>query len=212
MRGDATISATSKERRRRPRRHRSARRLWARIRRPIVQRILHLDDSPHRIAFGVFLGFVVGWTPTMGLQIVIYLLLAYLLRANRASGLLPVFLTNPITAVPVYLLNWQIGRWILHPNGLSPATIAAQREAIRNFVGNFRLSRLLDADFWSSAGAAFHAFGMELVVGCLVVGVACGVAGYIAAYYGVIAYRKRRAQRMARLEAVIAQANRDMAA
>ncbi|MCB9852971.1 MAG: DUF2062 domain-containing protein [Phycisphaerales bacterium] len=178
----------------------------------MVQRILHLDDSPHRIAFGVFLGFLVGWTPTMGLQIVIYLVLAYALRANRASGLLPVFLTNPITAVPVYLLNWQIGRWILHPNGLSQETITEQQAAIREFVSDFQLSRLLDSSFWTSAGTAFRVFGLELIVGCLVVGFACGVGGYIVTYYGVVEYRKRRALKMDRIAQAIAEANREMAA
>lgn len=148
----------------------------------------------------------------MGLQIVLYLILAYALRANRASGLLPVFLTNPITAVPVYLLNWRIGRWILHPNGLSLAAAQEQRAAIQSFVNDFHLNRLLEADFWASAIAAFHHFGLELVVGCLVVGLACGVGGYIATYYGVIAYRKRRAHRMQRIAEAIAQANREMAA
>lgn len=186
--------------------------MWARIQRPVVRRILHLDDSPHRIALGVFLGFLVGWTPTMGLQIVIYLVLAYALRANRASGLLPVFLTNPITAVPLYFASWRIGRWILHPNGLSATQLAEQRSAISAFVDNFQLNRLIERDFWSSAMTAFQTFGLELVVGCLVFGLACGLAGYVATYYGVIIYRRRRAQRMERVAEAIAQANREMAA
>lgn len=169
------------------------RRLWNRIQRPVVRRILHLDDSPHRIALGVFLGFLVGWTPTMGLQILIYLVLAYALRANRASGLLPVFLTNPVTAVPVYYLNWRIGRWILHPGGLSEAELVNQRSAITAFVDNFQVSRLLDGDFWTSIRPAFQTFGLELIVGCLIFGLACGLAGYVATYYGVIHYRRRRA-------------------
>lgn len=148
----------------------------------------------------------------MGLQIVIYLILAYALRANRASGLLPVFLTNPITAVPVYLLNWRIGRWILHPGGLSAEALQGQREAIRSFVTDFSVGRLLHGDFWASIGTAFQTFGMELIVGCLVVGVACGLAGYIATYYGVMAYRRRRRRQLERIAQLIAQANREMAA
>jgi uncharacterized protein len=133
----------------------------------------------------------------MGLQIVIYLLLAYAFRANRASGLLPVFLTNPITAVPVYYLNWRIGRWILHPAGLSQAELAAQRSAITAFVDNFQLSQVFTGKFWESVGPAFRTFGLELMVGCLVFGLACGIGGYIATYYGVILYRRRRALKSA---------------
>lgn len=194
-----------------PKQRRPFRRLWLRVRRPIVNRILHLDDSPHRIALGVFLGFVVGWTPTMGAQIVLYLIIAYLLRANRASGVLPVLLTNPLTALPVYVFNWRIGRWIMHPGGLSEADRLAQREAMDQFLNNFHVSRLFDGDFWASVGPTFQIFGLELIVGCLIVGFACGLAGYVATYYGIIVYRRRRSHRAAMAEKAIENANKEMA-
>ena len=56
--------------------------LWTRLKNVVVSGILGLDDSPQRIALGVFLGFVVAMTPTLGLQIVIYVALAALLRVN----------------------------------------------------------------------------------------------------------------------------------
>jgi len=147
----------------------------------------------------------------MGAQIFLYLIVAYLLRANRASGVLPVLLTNPITAVPVYVFNWRIGRWLLHPTGLSAADRAAQRHAMDQFLNDFQVTRLLDGDFWSSLSPTFRIFGLELIVGCLVVGVACGLAGYFTTYYGVIMYRRRRAQRAAHAAQDVAAANREMA-
>lgn len=165
-----------------------------RLRRTITQRILRLNDTPHRIAFGVFLGFVVGWTPTMGAQIILYWILATLLRANKASGILPVLLTNPVTALPVYLFNWKIGQWILHGGGvLDAGTAQLQQERISRFMAEFSLTRLTDGGFWQAAGEAFRGLGMELIVGCLVVGLLCGTAGYLGTYYSVKAYRRRRA-------------------
>lgn len=168
-------------------------RLWRRIRRTITRRILHLDDTPHRIAFGVFLGFFVGWTPTLGAQILIYWFLAYLLRANRFSGVLPVLLTNPITAVPIYAFNWKIGQWLLKGGGIfGELSDQAPRAKLNQFVEGFSITRIFETSFWRDFGPAIKGLGVELVVGCLVVGLICGVAGYIAAFYGVIAYRKRR--------------------
>ena len=40
----------------------------------IVYRILHADDTPHRLALGIALGVFVAWTPTVGLQMVLVLL------------------------------------------------------------------------------------------------------------------------------------------
>ncbi len=185
--------------------------LWQRLRRPIVEKILHLDDTPHRIALGVFLGFVVGWTPLMGAQIVLYLAAAYLFRANRASGIPPVLLTNPITAVPIYVLNWRIGQWLLNPGGISEAAREKKAAALTAFVEKFNMSELFTASFWDRFGDAFGTFGQELFFGCLVVGTVCGLVGYIATYYGVVAYRRRRASKQAQQEELSANAG-DLAA
>ncbi len=168
-------------------------RFWRWVRTPIRKNILHLDDTPHRIAWGVFLGFVVGWSPTMGAQIVIYWLLAMLLRANRVSGVLPVLLTNPITAMPVYVFNWKIGRVLLHfGDELGAASTAAREAELLAFLNEYGLWRVFDGAFWSEFWPIFRGIGLELVVGCLVVGGICGAIGYVATYYGVIAYRRRR--------------------
>ncbi len=169
-------------------------RLWHRLRRPVVERILHLNDTPHRIAFGVFLGFVIGWTPTMGAQIILYLLAATLLRANRASGILPVMLTNPITALPIYVFNWKVGRWFLNSAaGVDGAIMEeAQRAHINELMEEFSLSNLFSAEFWQHIGPSLKSLGTELIFGCFIVGMACGVVGYAFTYYGVVAYRKRR--------------------
>lgn|GEM_PF-576055 len=190
----------------------SEERLWQRLRRPIIEKILHLDDTPHRIALGVFLGFVVGWTPLMGAQIVLYLAAAYLFRANRASGLPPVLLTNPITAVPIYMLNWRIGQWLLNPGGISEAAREKKAAALTAFVEKFSISEVFTASFWDRFADAFGTFGQELFFGCLVVGGVCGLLGYIATYYGVVAYRRRRATKQARKEESLAESAGDLAA
>ena len=57
--------------------------LWRRLQQIVIHNILHLDDTPHRIAWGVFIGAMVAFTPTLGFQIVIYLAVAALLRSNQ---------------------------------------------------------------------------------------------------------------------------------
>ncbi len=178
---------------------------WRRIRRLVIEKILHLDDTPHRIAFGVFLGFVVGWTPTLGAQILIYWVMAYILRANRASGLLPVFLTNPITAVPIYLFNWKVGQWLLHGASGGDASAAEEQARLEEMVEQFSLSRMFEAEFWSSLWPTLAGLGIELLVGCLAVGFACGTLGYVVTFYGVISYRRRR---QAKLHGQSARADR----
>jgi hypothetical protein len=49
----------------------------------ITHRILHVDDSPHRIAMGVALGLLAAWTPAMGLHILVALSLTSMIGANK---------------------------------------------------------------------------------------------------------------------------------
>ena len=57
-------------------------RWWSRLRNVVVNRILGLNDTPHRIAWGVLLGFVVAFTPTVGLQMMIFVAVVQRLIGN----------------------------------------------------------------------------------------------------------------------------------
>ena len=166
--------------------------LWARTKHLVVHNILHLDDTPHRIALGVFLGFVVGATPTIGLQMIIYVAIAAIVGANKVSGILPVWLSNPLTAVPLYYSNWRIGRFLLSGSADEDGG-RALIESVVNLPGaELPLwERVTSSEFWSAAMDAFVAMGAELWLGSLVVGLLFGIFGYWAAYRGVIAFRGR---------------------
>ena len=75
---------------------------WQRVRHFVLHDILHADDPPHRLALGVAIGMFVTFTPTVGLQMVLVGVLAWLLRANKLVGLPVVWLSNPATVVPIY--------------------------------------------------------------------------------------------------------------
>lgn len=152
---------------------------WHRIKGWVAHNILGVNDTPHRLAFGVFLGFVVAWTPTLGLQMLLYVAAATLLRANKVVGVGIVWLTNPVTAVPVYYTNWQVGHLFL--NGAGGAE--GGREQIALLVSqNQGLSSMLTAGFWSDVGATLAAVGAELWLGSLLVGVCLGAVGYALVY------------------------------
>ncbi len=169
--------------------------LWGRLKRLIVHHVLQLDGSPHSIALGVFIGFVIGMTPTIGLQMISYVAIAAMTGANRLSGFLPIWTSNPITAVPLYYFNWRVGVFVmtgqLDAGGTSRDELAA---LIANAPGQDMplLERITSADFWNLLFDLFVALGVELWVGCIVVGVVFGVLGYWATYRGVKAYRRRQ--------------------
>lgn len=76
-----------------------------------VNQVLHLEDSPHRLALGFAVGIFVAWTPTIGLQMLLAALLTWLCRANKLIAIAVVWISNPYTALPIYWFNYLVGYW-----------------------------------------------------------------------------------------------------
>jgi len=61
------------------------------------------------MAIGVFVGF----TPPLGLQMITAAVLATLTHSNRAAAVAAVWITNPFTALPIYVLTYRVGRYLI---------------------------------------------------------------------------------------------------
>ena len=79
--------------------------------------LMMLNDTPHSIAMGVAVGLFVALTPTMGVQMLIVALVSLFIRCNRTAGCALVWITNPLTIVPIFFANYVFGTWLL---GMSP--------------------------------------------------------------------------------------------
>jgi uncharacterized protein len=88
-----------------------------------VLRFLRLRGTPDEVAKGLALGVFVGLTPTMGVQMIIAIFLAFLLRENKLAAALGVWISNPLTAPFIYALEYETGRLLL---GMSRAKFPAE--------------------------------------------------------------------------------------
>jgi uncharacterized protein (DUF2062 family) len=70
--------------------------------------------KPHRqtVAKGFAVGVFFGLLPIFGLQILASVLVAYFWRVNLSAAILATFISNPITAGPLILLQLEIGKWV----------------------------------------------------------------------------------------------------
>ncbi len=174
----------------------NAKEVWRRLQQIVFHNILHLDDTPHRIAWGVFIGSMIVFTPTLGLQIVFYLLVATLFGANKLSGIPILFLSNPFTAVPLYYSTWSVGAWVLHPE---EGGRVVTREHIKTWLGETGralretgIERLLEGDFWMDVARLLISTGDELWVGALILGLVTGIPLYFTTRWGINAFRHLR--------------------
>jgi hypothetical protein len=164
----------------------STRLMFRRVRRFVVYKILHVDDTPHRIALGAAVGVFVAWTPFYGLHMVLVVAISALLRANKVVGLPLTWLSNPVTA-PVNLLCYWIGCRMLGVRGNEAKIVSALKDAFAPGRGFF--TRLVD--FSHGLEDVF----LPWLAGSLVFSLVAGALTYLLTYKAVGAFRRHRRAR-----------------
>ena len=72
--------------------------------------VLGFHGSPRQVARGMAIGVFVAFTPLLGLQMIVSAILATLTYSNRAAAIAAGWITNPFTALPIYLMTYRLGR------------------------------------------------------------------------------------------------------
>jgi uncharacterized protein (DUF2062 family) len=144
---------------------------------------LNRRSVPAAVAIGLFCGLIPG-----PLQMLGALLIAVPLRKNIPVALLVTLYTNPLTIVPLYVLAYGYGQFLLGmPLGTMPQETFAWD--------------------WSAIGASLRGFGAwamglgkPLAIGLVALGVTLAAAGYVVTRLGwrayvVLAWRSRARRR-----------------
>lgn len=122
---------------------------------------LHRRSAAGGVAVGLFCGLMPG-----PLQMISAALLAVLFRANLPVALLTTLYTNPFTIVPLYLLAYRIGSWVLGAHGGAAAVAPPFPELHwHDFIG-----KMWD---WTVA------LGEPILIGLPVLAVSLAIAGYV---------------------------------
>lgn len=77
--------------------------------RPVLRWVIRLRSSPHAIAGGLAIGTFIAFTPTVGVQLILAVIVATFFNLNRPAAMIPVWITNPITVAPIYTFNYWLG-------------------------------------------------------------------------------------------------------
>ncbi|MEP6670902.1 MAG: DUF2062 domain-containing protein [Chthoniobacter sp.] len=112
------------------------------------------------VAGGLALGLFVGFSPTMGIQLILSGVAAVFLRVNIPMALAGSFVTNPFSAAIIYPLEYQLGIWLVGTP--QPRDLEGYASALRNFA---RYARPLWAGslVFSSLAAALAYGGITLL-------------------------------------------------
>ncbi len=159
-----------------------------------VRSLLRARGSPEAIAFGFSIGLFIGFMPLYGVQILLAGVLATALGGSRIPAIAGVWVTNPLTAIPVYGFCYRVGLYLL---GRRPAGGWKKIEQILQNSGEGswlgvmfdKLGQLVELS-WQMVG--------PLVAGCATLGVLFALMSYPFVVRLVKGHRLVRAQRRAR--------------
>jgi uncharacterized protein (DUF2062 family) len=76
-------------------------------------RLRRRRSTPDRWARGLAAGVFTGMFPIFGFQIVLAVLLSTCIRGDKLVAALGTWVSNPLTYVPIYTFNYQVGSWLL---------------------------------------------------------------------------------------------------
>ncbi len=169
--------------------------IFQRINKLIVNKILHIDDTPHRLALGIALGLLVGWTPTIGLQMIIAALLATIIRANIQASVIMVWVSNPLTMAIIYYPNYLVGRLIMrlfsNQNDLGAYSYQQLKDMLAQYHANGSFwSCFYNSTFWKNLLQLLIDLGAELWIGSLLIGLIVAIISYFASYRSIVWYRE----------------------
>lgn len=148
-----------------------------------IRTIIHLDDTPHSLALGTAIGVFIGVTPTGGIQMALVMITAFLTRRffhfNRIAGLLGVYISNPVTGIPLCWYSYRIGTCFFE-----------HHMTWVEFKRLFTEAELMN--WWGTLKTIFFAVGPPLIVGSIVLAAVFAVISYVLIY--VLATRLQRAR------------------
>lgn len=153
---------------------RRLRQRWTRRMRYFYYRFVRMEGSVESIARGFAAGVLSGMFPLFGIQTLIGVSIAVLVRGNKITAAMGTWLSNPITDIPIFFFNFKVGQWIWNAHHL-----ALDLSQLRSFND-------------------FLIVGADLILvwftGCLVVGCIASIASYFLSIR-LIRRMRRRARR-----------------
>lgn len=130
-------------------------------------RLVRLQGRPEELARGLACGVFAGLFPFAGSQTLLALLLAFIFRGNKILATVGPWISNPFTSVPIYLFNFQVGKWLLHDTTKTEVSFESWQEVMK--LG----SEIV----------------LPLLVGCVAVGLICAILSY---FWGLWLIRRVR--------------------
>jgi len=137
-----------------------------------LREILHIKDTPHRIAIAFAFGIFMGISPFLGFHTIGAFFIAWFFGLNRFVAVVGTCTTNPWTIVPIYSFSLWVGARLI---------------GIKKIIPDIDWGNVT---FMNMMGELAHLI-IPFIVGSFLVGAVSGLLGYFIIYNVVLRYRNR---------------------
>ena len=144
--------------------------------------IVRMKGKPEYLARGLAAGVFAGFFPFFGLQTILGIAIAILIRGKKLLAVAGTWVSNPLTYIPMFLFNYKVGRWLLgteHPSISKDSLLA-----------------------WESIVDLGAEVAITLLVGCFVMGIMGAIASYFIGIWLIRRWRRRQVQRYWQVKAI----------
>jgi uncharacterized protein (DUF2062 family) len=152
-----------------------------------IHRLIHLNETPYRIAMGCACGIFCSALPIFG-QAFIGMVAARILSASVIASLPWTWISNPLTTLPMWYGGYRLGILIL-PGKQKPLSHTEIQALMQNFdqMDWTQGVSLLSTEFWEAL--------QPLWLGTVVMGLAMAVPSFVLVYYVAKRLLHRRIRR-----------------
>jgi len=160
-------------------------------------KVLHIEDSPHRIALGLAIGLFIAWTPLLGVHLLLVIALSILLRANKFAAFVSVWVSNIFTIPFVYYPNYLVGRAVYNIFTPDSAMSSQQVSAFFNklFAPGNMLIGFYTKEYWRQFWILIKTIGPELWIGGFILGGLIAGVSYVICYNIIKSHRTKNPHR-----------------
>ena len=137
------------------------------------RKLLHLDDTPHRIAVAFALGVYIAFSPLIGLHTAMVFLFAWLFRLNTIALLLGSLVVNP---------------WTFGPLLGSCLWLGLKLYGMKRTIPPLDWQQLT----WMNFMVQLKPYLIPFVLGTTIIGIIGSVISYFLANYLITQYRQAR--------------------
>ena len=143
---------------------------------------LHFDDPPWRLALSLAVGVFISFTPFWGLQTLLSIAVALLLRLNRAATVAGTWINLPWFAPLIYAVALKVGTLVVpDPDGTRGAWLAALLQEPGSLS-------------WRDLPMLIDKVSVPLLVGTTILGGAAALVTYAVALALITRHRRRQAE------------------